>query len=138
MEMPELVPDNHEAIYEYFRDFEPNKRIQDYGFAIMHALYASEVHYHDGSGETIQGLLEDGGSVILSPNHHSNADTPTIAGLVYEDAFATLKGTTIIPAKAEMFRWPLLEDFSRTCWRILLLDPGIFVTMKVAYYCGTT
>ena len=111
MEMPELVPEKYEEIYKYFRDFEPNKRLQDFGFAVMHSLYKSEVHYTDESSQTIQDHLADGGSLILSPNHQSNADTPTIAGLACEDTFAAIKGTTIIPAKADMFGWPILGKF---------------------------
>jgi 1-acyl-sn-glycerol-3-phosphate acyltransferase len=111
MSMPELKPENYEQIYEYFEEFEPSKRIQDIGFGLMHAAYGSEMHYQADSYGTISKHLGEGGSVILAPKHQSNADTPTIAGLVYEEPFKFMRGTTIIPAKASMFEWPLLGKF---------------------------
>jgi 1-acyl-sn-glycerol-3-phosphate acyltransferase len=111
MSMPKLKPENYEQVYSHFEDFEPNKRIQDIGFAVMHATYASEVHYQADSDKIMSKHLGEGGSVILAPKHQSNADTPTIAGLVYEEPFKFMRGTTIIPAKATMFDWPLLGRF---------------------------
>jgi 1-acyl-sn-glycerol-3-phosphate acyltransferase len=111
MSMPALYPENYEQVYDYFRDFEPNRRIQKLGFAAMHAVYNSEVHYEEQSEDKIHDHLELGGSIILAPNHHSNADIPTIAGLVYEEAFSKLRGTTIIPAKKIMFEWPIIGSF---------------------------
>jgi 1-acyl-sn-glycerol-3-phosphate acyltransferase len=111
MDRPDLVPENHVAIYEYFRNFQPSKKIQDIGFGLMHFAYSSDVHYEDGASEMIQGHLVDGGSAILAPNHQSYVDTPTLAGIVYEETFAELRGRTIIPAKAEMFDWFMFGRF---------------------------
>ena len=109
--MPEIAPENYEAVYQYFETFEPNLRIQNLGFAVMHAMYSSEVHYQNGMDSRIHSHLAVGGNVILAPNHQSNADTPTIAGLVYEEPFELLRNTTNIPAKADMFEWPVLGKF---------------------------
>ncbi len=109
--MEKISPENHEKIYEHFANIEINKKLQSIGFFAMHLLYKSDVYYENNSDEKIHSHLSNGGSVILAPNHQSLADTPTIAGLVYEDAFKPLKGTTIIPAKAEMFIWPLVGRF---------------------------
>lgn len=113
MKIPELTPENHVEIYEYFNDFEPNKHIQNLGFYAMHAWSNSDVQYKNNSNETIKTHLTNGGSVMLSPNHQCNADTPTVAGLVHsdKDTFGPLKGTTIIPAKAAMFTQPFLGKF---------------------------
>ncbi len=111
MKLPELIPENHQLIYEYFGNFEPSQRIQKIGFAVMHCLYGSEVHYEGSASTIISEHLSNNGRAILSPNHQSNADTPTVAGLVYEKPFELLRNTTIIPAKAEMFDWPLIGKF---------------------------
>jgi len=113
VKLPELTPENHEEIYEYFTEFEPNKHIQSLGFYAMHAWSNSDVQYKNSSNETIKTHLANGGSVMLSPNHQCNADTPTVAGLVHsdKDTFGPLKGTTIIPAKAAMFTQPFLGKF---------------------------
>lgn len=111
MKLPEITPQNYSAIYSHFDDIEVNKHIQNFVFSVMHAVYKSDVYYEDGASETIKEHTQNGGSAILVPNHHSNADTPTIAGLVYEDTFSALKGTTIIPAKASLFTNPLTRWF---------------------------
>ncbi len=111
MNRPELVPGNHEAIFEFYRAFEPNQKIQRFGFALMHAVYRSEVHYDADAASAIREHLEGGGSLIVAPNHQSNADTPTIGGLIYEDAFALLRDNVIAPGKASLFRWPILGKF---------------------------
>ncbi len=109
--MSKLNPENHIEIYDEFDKFEAVKVIQNLGFFVMHTLYSSKVEFTNDSKEQINHHIRNRGSVILAPNHQSLADTPTIASLVYEDTFSPLKGTTIIPAKAEMFDWPLLGRF---------------------------
>jgi len=78
---------------------------------VMHTLYRSEMHYVGDAEETIPAHLQSGGSILISPYHQSLADTPTLAGIGCEKPFITLKGTTNIPAKAEMFGWPLVGRF---------------------------
>ena len=111
MSMPELVPENYVEINQYFADFEPSERINKIGFGVMHALCPNEMHYIDGSDDTVQAHLEDGGSIILAPYHQSNLDTPTTASIACEAPFELLRGRTIIPAKAEIFKWPGLGRF---------------------------
>jgi hypothetical protein len=106
-----LEPEYYEDIYQYYRDFKPNKHVQGFGFTAMSLAFESEVHYGDGVDELIEEHLSESGSLILAPNHQSNFDTPTIAGLVKENVFQRIQGNTIIPAKASMFNWPLLGRF---------------------------
>lgn len=113
MKMPVLIPLNHKEIYQYFREFDYNFRIQDFGFALMHLLFRSEIHFRDHAEQQIQHHLEHGGSVILSANHQSYADVPTLAAIVYVDAFKLVRRNIIIPAKAELFRWPVIGKFIR-------------------------
>jgi 1-acyl-sn-glycerol-3-phosphate acyltransferase len=108
MKMPELVPDNYVDIYKFFEDFEPNRRVQNFGFAIMNAVCDMQVQYAPGSDSTIHDHLSNSGSVLLSANHQSAADIPVIANIVNEDPFEGMRSTTIIPAKAEMFGWPVI------------------------------
>lgn len=111
MNRPELVPENYEAIYEYFLNFEPNERIQNMGFWVMNATHGPEIHYLGDADSTVADHLEAGKSLILPPNHQSNADTPVLASLVCFEPFQLLRNNTTIPAKAEMFDWPLLGKF---------------------------
>lgn len=108
MKMPELVPDNYVEIYEFFENFEPNRRIQNFGFAVMSAVCDMQVQYTSGVNSVIHDHLSDGGNVLLSANHQSAADIPVIANVVNEDPFEGMRRTTIIPAKAEMFSWPIV------------------------------
>ena len=110
MQLPELKPENHEQIYGFFADFEPDPRVYNMGFAAMHAAFGAEVTYESGAEAEIEQHIAQGRSVILSPNHRSYSDTPTVAGLVYEHALSPIKGRTIIPAKAEMFEWPVVKN----------------------------
>lgn len=113
MNMPELVPENYQAIYDYFGSFEPNQHIQRLGFWLMHAAYRSDVHYRNGADEAIQQHLAAGGSIIVAPNHQSNADTPTIGSLIYEPAFAPIRGNVIAPGKTALFGWPVVGKLLR-------------------------
>ena len=106
-----LKPQNYEQIYKEYDKFEPNPLVQKLGFLAMHTLYESDLHFKNGSDEIIQNHLSNGGSLILAPNHQSNADIPTIAALAHTETFAKLKGNTIIPAKVDMFKWPLVGRF---------------------------
>lgn len=106
MKSPKLVPSAHEAIYEYYGAFEPNQRIQRLGFWLMHALYRSQVHYRNGADEMIRAHLLEGGSIIAAPNHQSNADTPTIGGLIFEPTFAPVRGKITAPGKVGLYKTP--------------------------------
>ena len=111
MSMPKLVPENHVAINEHFANFTPSERINRFGFAVMHAMCPNDMHYIGGSDQIIQEHLEAGGNVILAPYHQSNLDTPTTASIGCEPPFQLLRGDTIIPAKASIFRLPILGRF---------------------------
>lgn len=111
MKRRELVPTKHEAIYAQFDDYSPNRVVQAMGFAAMRAVYRSEVYYRGNADQSVRSHLEEGGSVIVAPNHQSNADTPTIGGLIYEPAFELVRGKVIAPGKASLFRTPLLGRF---------------------------
>lgn len=111
MKIPPLQPENYQEIYQAFGDLRPNPRTQKLGFAVMHLAYKSQVHYEHQADQIIKHHLQAGGSVIIAPNHQSNADTPTVGGLAYEDCFSGLAGATTAPGKADMFTWPVLGKY---------------------------
>ena len=111
MQKSELVANNYINIYENFDEFEPNPTVQKLGFLVMHKLYKSELHFQHGSDEIIENHLNNGGNVIFAPNHQSNADIPTVAALAHTKTFDKVRGNTIIPAKVDMFKWPLVGRF---------------------------
>ena len=111
MNKAEIVPANHVAIYEKFTDYPVNKAIQNLGFAAMHAAFRCTVQYVGDTEAVISEHTDAHKSLILAPNHHRNEDTPTLASMVYEPPFKSLKGKTIIPAKAELFKNPLTRWF---------------------------
>ena len=106
-----LKPQNYEQIYKQYDKFEPNPLVQKLGFLAMHKLYESDLHFKNGSDEIIQNHLNNGGSIILAPNHQSNADIPTIAALAHTETFDKMRGNTIIPSKIDMFKWPIVGRF---------------------------
>lgn len=112
--MPEklsLKPQNFDQIYSSYEQFEPNPIVQKLGFLAMHKLYESELHFQNSSDEIITNHLDNGGNLILAPNHQSNADIPTVAALAHTKVFERVRGNTIIPAKVDMFKWPLVGQF---------------------------
>jgi len=111
IEKSSLKPQNYDQIYRQFDKFEPDPTVQRIGFLVMHKLYNSELHFQNGSDEIISNHLDNGGNLILTPNHQSNADIPTVAGLAHTKVFDKLRGNTIIPAKVDMFKWPLVGRF---------------------------
>ena len=106
-----LNPQNYAQIYNTFEKFEPNPTVQRLGFLAMSKLYESELVFKNGSDEIIENHLNNGGNLILTPNHQSNADIPTVAALAHTKTFDKLRGNTIIPAKVDMFKWPLVGRF---------------------------
>lgn len=112
--MPEklnLKPQNYEQIYKVYDKFEPNPVVQKLGFLAMHKVYESDLHFQNSSNEIIENHLNNGGNLIMAPNHQSNADIPTVAALAHTKVFDKLRGNTIIPAKVDMFKWPLVGQF---------------------------
>jgi hypothetical protein len=122
-------------MYSTFEKFEPNPTVQRLGFLAMSKLYESELVFKNGSDEIIENHLNNGGNLILTPNHQSNADIPTVAALAHTKTFDKLRGNTIIPSQGRAcLNGRLLGASFRICKPAPLFGPKILTTCTIPEY----
>jgi 1-acyl-sn-glycerol-3-phosphate acyltransferase len=74
MQRPEVHPDNHVALYDYYSQIQPSKRLIKTVIAASSLLYKPRLHFADGAEEEIAERKTENVRFIFGSNHSRLAD----------------------------------------------------------------
>jgi hypothetical protein len=113
--LPDMSPENYAEIYEYFENYEINQRVNRLGFAALTTLYRSAMYFVGDADEVIADHVQatgdkPPGSLEFVSTHSTMGDTGAATSLVLHEPFTHLQENTLIPAKKDIFDWPIVKD----------------------------
>jgi 1-acyl-sn-glycerol-3-phosphate acyltransferase len=109
MEYPEVVLENHEAVYDFYLSHRQNRLKAKAAYAILARRYQPRVHYADGAREQIRDLVRSGKRLLISINHLSENDPYTVAAMAWRSPLRPIIGRVRVLAKDELFVEPELR-----------------------------
>ncbi|WP_282786216.1 1-acyl-sn-glycerol-3-phosphate acyltransferase [Nocardia sp. CC201C] len=103
MERPEVVLENSDAVYDFYREHQQN-RLQAWGaYALLGRRYHPRVAYAPGARERLRELISEGCPLLISINHLSQLDPYTVAAAAWRSGLRPVIGRTRVLAKDELF-----------------------------------
>ncbi len=115
MRRPKVAPENHKAVYDFYRDYQPSPLVAKLSYKIIGLADKVNVKFAPGIKERIVHAAHDPNErLILSANHVSNRDTLTLAkfaGMPEGGLPVDVVGRAKIPAKDDTttFRLPVVR-----------------------------
>lgn len=85
MKRPTISLENHQSVYEFYRNHKPNPLTRKLGIMAFAAAFRPYVHYAESAREAIRDLRHDGTRFIYAPNHVSDYEQYVMASLVHRD-----------------------------------------------------
>ncbi|MFD0360602.1 lysophospholipid acyltransferase family protein [Nocardia sp. GCM10030253] len=106
MERPEVLLDNADAVYDFYRDHQQN-RLKAWGaYAILGRRYHPRVAYAEGARELLHDLIAQRRPLLLAINHLSESDPYTVAAAAWRSELRRVIGRVRVLAKDELFLDP--------------------------------
>ena len=103
MELPQVLLDNSDAVYEFYRSHRQN-RMQAYGaYALLSRRYRPRVSYAPGARDRIAELLRQRTPLLIAINHLSRFDPYTVAAAAWRSELRPIIGRARVLAKDELF-----------------------------------
>ncbi|MEV6431383.1 1-acyl-sn-glycerol-3-phosphate acyltransferase [Nocardia sp. NPDC051463] len=103
MERPEVLLDNADAVYDFYRDHRQN-RFKAWGaYALLGRRYHPRVAYADGARELLHDLIAQGRPLLVAINHLSESDPYTVAAAAWRSELRRVIGRVRVLAKDELF-----------------------------------
>lgn len=107
MKKPEVTLRNHEAVYEYYAQYEQPKVGAYIGHKVMSLMFRPNVEYAEGAQQTAEDILNNDGRLVVALNHLSDNDQYVVSSMALrEKAFRPMVGNTFIQSKEVLFRHP--------------------------------
>lgn len=111
MKGPEVNPENHQQIYEYYAHIKPSKRMINAIHRASRLLYRPRVDFAEQAEEEIAERIDGQNRLIVASNHLNIADQFPISALIDRlDVLKPLEGRTFALAKSEYFTKPYLKS----------------------------
>lgn len=111
MSKPEIKPENHQAMYEYYQELEPNHRLLMAVHRASSFIFRPRTHFAKDAEHDIAERLDAGDRIIIASNHlHINDQFPLSAIIKRNASLRPLMGRTFALAKAPYFE----NQFLRT------------------------
>lgn len=106
MELPEVILENSDVVYDFYRDHRQN-RLQAWGaYALLGRRYRPRISFAEGAREQVRALVKSGRPTIYSINHLSNNDPYTVAAAAWRSPLRPIIGRVRVLAKDELFLEP--------------------------------
>lgn len=106
MERPEVLLDNADAVYDFYRDHRQN-RLKAWGaYAILGRRYRARVAYAEGARELLHQVIRQGRPLLVAINHLSESDPYTVAAAAWRSELRPVIGRVRVLAKDELFLEP--------------------------------
>lgn len=128
MNRPEVNPENHQTLYEYYGQLEPNRWVVRAVHAASSLVYRPRVHFADGAEPEIAERIAQGDRIIVVTNHLTIGDQNALfAGMEQVEALRPLAKQLSILAKPEYFTNPVGALLPLTKRNPLLVRASCFV-----------
>ena len=112
MERPKIIPENHEAIYDYYDQLQPSQLLLRSLHKATGFAYTPTVHFADGAEDALQKMFLSDTRLIIASNHIHIADQLAIASVVEQQpVLRPLIGNTFVLAKAPYFQNRYIRPF---------------------------
>ncbi|MGB3769573.1 MAG: 1-acyl-sn-glycerol-3-phosphate acyltransferase [Rhodococcus sp. (in: high G+C Gram-positive bacteria)] len=103
MDRPVVSLDNVDAVYDYYRDHQQNRRVARLAYGALAGRFRPRVRYGDGARERLRSLIYDDTRFVLVVNHVSESDPYTVAAAAWSSALRPVIGRTRTLAKDDLF-----------------------------------
>ncbi|NNH74442.1 1-acyl-sn-glycerol-3-phosphate acyltransferase [Nocardia uniformis] len=103
MERPEVVLENSDAVYEFYRDHQQNRWQARGAYALLARRYRARVAYAPAARERLRELVSQRRPLLISINHLSQLDPYTVAAAAWSSVLRPVIGRTRVLAKDELF-----------------------------------
>ncbi|QLY30908.1 lysophospholipid acyltransferase family protein [Nocardia huaxiensis] len=106
MEPPEVILENSDAVYDYYRDHQQNLVKAKAAYWLLNRRFRARVGYAPGAREKLREYISQGRALLISINHLSQQDPYTVAAAAWNSALRPAIGRTRVLAKDELFEEP--------------------------------
>ncbi|WP_433681488.1 lysophospholipid acyltransferase family protein [Nocardia sp. CA-119907] len=109
MERPEVLLDNADTVYDFYREHQQN-RLKAWGaYAILGRRYHPSVAYAEGARKLLHEVIGQRRPLLIAINHLSESDPYTVAAAAWRSELRRVIGRVRVLAKDELF----LDDDQR-------------------------
>ncbi|WP_067694942.1 lysophospholipid acyltransferase family protein [Nocardia jejuensis] len=109
MERPEVILENSDAVYDFYRDHRQNPIQAKAAYWLLSRGYRPRISYAPGARERLRAFIAQGRPLLISINHLSQLDPYTVAATAWGSVLRPVIGRTRVLAKDELF----VEDKQR-------------------------
>lgn len=109
---PRISPDNHRAVYEYYRNRQGHPAVARLGFAAAALLFRPHVTYVDRAKELLTDALEQPTGPLLVCNHLSTYDPFVVSGAAWQTPLRTTAGRLRALGKDSLFHHPAMRSLA--------------------------
>ncbi|MBL1073045.1 1-acyl-sn-glycerol-3-phosphate acyltransferase [Nocardia sp. 2] len=106
MEPPEVILENNEAVYDFYRDHQQNQVKAKAAYWLLSRRFQPRIGYAPGAREKLREYISQGRALLISINHLSQQDPYTVAAAAWRSALRPAIGRTRVLAKDELFLEP--------------------------------
>ncbi|GAB3212112.1 lysophospholipid acyltransferase family protein [Nocardia tengchongensis] len=110
MERPEVILENAETVYDFYRDHQQNLLKAKAAYWLLGRRYRPRVAYADGAREKLRELISQRRPLLIAVNHLSQLDPYTVAAAAWRSALRPVIGHARVLAKDELFIEPKLRE----------------------------
>lgn len=109
MRPPEVLLDDFDTVYDYYRDHRQNRVKAWAAYAFLARRFRPRVYFAEGARERVRTLLRSKRPVLIAVNHLSRHDPYTVAAAAWRSPLRPLIGRVRVLAKDELFVDPKLR-----------------------------
>lgn len=106
MERPEVLLDNADTVYDYYREHRQNRWKAWGAYAILGRRYHPRVAYAEGARELLHQVIHQRRPLLIAINHLSESDPYTVAAAAWRSELRAVIGRVRVLAKDELFLEP--------------------------------
>ncbi|GAB4589774.1 lysophospholipid acyltransferase family protein [Nocardia sp. IFM 10818] len=103
MERPEVVLENSDAVYDFYRDHQQQLLKARAAYWLLGRRYRPRISYAPGAREQLRAFISQGRPLLIAINHLSQLDPYTVAAAAWRSALRPAIGHTRVLAKDELF-----------------------------------
>ncbi|WP_433728925.1 lysophospholipid acyltransferase family protein [Nocardia sp. CA-129566] len=109
MERPEVLLDNADTVYNFYREHQQNRLTAWGAYAILGRRYHPRVTYAEGARKLLHEVIGQRRPLLVAINHLSESDPYTVAAAAWRSELRRVIGRVRVLAKDELF----LDDEQR-------------------------
>ncbi|MEV4129716.1 1-acyl-sn-glycerol-3-phosphate acyltransferase [Nocardia sp. NPDC049707] len=103
MERPEVLLDNADTVYDFYRDHRQNRLQAWSAYAFLGRRYHPRVTYAEGAQKLLHQVIRQRRPLLVALNHLSESDPYTVAATAWRSELRPVIGRVRVLAKDELF-----------------------------------